>query len=234
MRSTILILALSFAALLLSGHARQAHAQDLKILSLNVRVWTRDTDRDSPHYYRTRMEAMERMLRDQDPDIICLQEMMVPIGRYIPDGYRRIGISLRHPIYVRKGIRTSDYQHHTNWDSVLCDGLQIINIHSSWEKEVLERDVRGVNAALTDRAVACGDWNNRLPAIQKAGLQMQEAGEFVEKPEGDTFINFTNPSSHGVIDYFFLKGLRPTGYEMITDGYGCERISDHYPIVLTL
>ena len=225
MKKSLYLLLLSLFALTGSTAAQQP-AAGLKIMSLNVRVWTRDTDPEDPHSYKTRMEAMERMLLDQAPDIICLQEMMIPIGRYVPDGYRKVGISLR---------KTSGYRYNLNWDSVICEGIRIFNVHSNWDRKVIERDISDINAALNGPAVACGDWNNSLSVIRSIGLDMQEAGEFVEKPEGDTFTNFKDPEgSHGVIDFFFLKDIRPAKYEMITDGYGAERISDHYPIMLTL
>ena len=54
-------------------------------------------------------------------------------------------------------------------------------------------------------------------------------------PEEDTFANFSRPAeSHGAIDHFFVNGLTPLSYAMITDGYGVPKISDHYPIVLKI
>ena len=37
---------------------------------------------------------------------------------------------------------------------------------------------------------------------------------------------------HGPIDHFFINGLTPVSYKMITDGYGCAKMSDHFPILL--
>ena len=73
-----------------------------------------------------------------------------------------------------------------------------------------------------------------LAALNKAGLQMQSARVQLGLPEEDTFINFTRPQqSHGAIDHFFLNGsLTPVSYRMVTDTYGCAKLSDHYPIVL--
>ena len=79
----------------------------LLILSFNVREWTRDTDESQDTYWKRRMEAMEKMIGDVNPDIICLQEVLPPVGRYIPDEYRTAGVSVSHPIYVRKGLKVS-------------------------------------------------------------------------------------------------------------------------------
>lgn len=206
----------------------------LRILSFNVRIWTRDRDADSPVYWRTRMAAMERMIVDVDPDVICFQEMLFPATRYVPRGYRRVsGINITHPIFVRKGLK---YQHHSmalHWDACTVEGIRILSVHSDWDKEIMQRVVEQVNAQLTGCTVACGDWNAGLKALKKAGLQMQSARVLLGIPEEDTFVNFKRPDkSHGAIDHFFLEGLTPLHYRMITDGYGCSKMSDHSPILL--
>ena len=182
------------------------------------------------------MAAMERMIVDVDPDIICFQEMLYPATRYVPDGYKRVsGINISHPIFVRKGIKYSGHSNSIYWEACVIDGIWIVNVHSRWEKEVLERVVRQVNAQLTGRDLACGDWNVSLASLQNAGLRMTSARATLGVPEEDTFANFNRPrESHGAIDHFFLNGLTPVSYRMITDGYGCSKISDHYPIVLVI
>ena len=73
---------------------------------------------------------------------------------------------------------------------------------------------------------------NSLRSLKEAGLNMSSAREMLGVPEVDTFANFTRAESHGAIDHFFVDGLTPVSYMMVTDGYGCTRISDHFPIVL--
>ncbi|MBP5486538.1 MAG: hypothetical protein J6Y06_02745, partial [Bacteroidales bacterium] len=61
------------------------------------------------------------------------------------------------------------------------------------------------------------------------------AREILGIAEEDTFANFTRPDeSHGAIDHFFVKGVSPTSYRMITEGYGVSKMSDHFPIVLRI
>ena len=168
-------------------------------------------------------------------DIICFQELMYPATRYVPRGYRRVSwMNISYPIYVRKGLKAWDRAVAMRWNACTVAGIRIISIHSSWEKEIMNRTVEQVNAQLTGRDVACGDWNVGLAALNKAGLQMQSARAQLGLPEEDTFINFTRPQqSHGAIDHFFLNGsLTPVSYRMVTDTYGCAKLSDHYPIVL--
>ena len=206
------------------------------ILSFNVRTWTRDTDRGSEVFWRTRMEAMERMIEDVNPDVICFQEMLFPATRYVPDGYKRVsGLNVSHPIFVRKGLKVNAHSLSIYWEACTVEGIRIINVHSRWEKDVMTRVVGQVNAQLTGRDLACGDWNVSLKPLKDAGLKMVSAREILNIPEEDTFANFKRPTqSHGAIDHFFVNGVEPVSYRMITDGYGCSKMSDHYPILLEL
>lgn len=206
----------------------------LRVLSFNVREWTRDRDEAGEYYWRKRMEAMTRMIEDVDPDVICLQEVLPPVGNYVPDGYRRVGVGVSHPIFVRDTMKASRHSFAVFWEACTVSGIRIANVHSRWEKEIVERTVKQVNGQLTGRDVACGDWNTGLRSIESAGLQMQSARTMLGEPETDTFANFTKAESHGAIDHFFVNGVTPVSYRMITDGYGVSRISDHWPIVLDI
>jgi endonuclease/exonuclease/phosphatase family metal-dependent hydrolase len=204
----------------------------LRVLSFNIREWTRDRDESGEYYWRKRMEAMRRMIEDVDPDVICLQEVLPPAGSYVPDGYHRVGVGVSHPIYVRDGLKASRHSFAIFWEACTVSGIRIVNVHSRWEKEIVERTVRQVNGQLTGRDIACGDWNTGLRSIESAGLRMQSARTLLGAPETDTFANFTKSESHGAIDHFFVNGITPVSYRMLTDGYGVSRISDHWPILL--
>lgn len=69
-------------------------------------------------------------------------------------------------------IWTRDRAVSMRWNACTVAGIRIIIIHSSWEKEIMDRTVEQVNAQLTGRDVACGDWNVGLVALNKTGLQM--------------------------------------------------------------
>ena len=228
----------SLAAVASAANPSQASVASptLRILSFNVRTWTRDRDADSDVFWRTRMAAMERMIEDLDPDVLCFQEMLFPATRYVPDGYRRVGaVNISHPIFVRKGLQVRDTELAMRWQACTVEGVRIINVHSSWDREITQRTVEQVNAQLTGRDVACGDWNVRLAALQNAGLQMESARVRLGLPEEDTFANFTRPlESHGPIDHFFVRGLAPLSYRLVTDSYGCAKMSDHYPMLLEI
>ena len=115
------------------------------------------------------------------------------------------------------------------------EGVRIINVHSRWERGVTLRVAGQVNSLLTGRDLACGDWNVFLGSLKEAGLNMSSARELLNIPEEDTFANFSRPTeSHGAIDHFFVNGVTPLSYRMITDPYGCSKMSDHFPILLDI
>lgn len=223
-------LVIIIAALILASTS--SCAGTLKVMSFNMRVWTRDKDRDSEYFWRTRMEAMERMIEDIDPDVICFQEFLAPAGKYVPDRYRRVGVTASHPIYVRRGIKSRGHAVTIYWDACTVEGVRIFNIHSRWESDIIARTVKQVNNRLSGRDLACGDWNNPLSVMVREGLEMESVRSMLGVPEDDTFANFKHPEqSHGSIDHFFVNGIRATTYRMVTDSYGCKKISDHFPIV---
>ena len=241
MRNKLSSLLLLFATFLAVAPAvSRAQSRDsgttLRVLSFNVRTWTRDMDRSSDVYWRTRMEAMERMIADVDPDIICFQAMLYPATRYVPDSYKRVGgLNISHPIFIRKGLKYSWNSAAIYWSACDVEGVRIINVHSRWESDVMLRVTRQVNSLPTGKDLSCGDWNVTLDALKGADLNMVSAREILNIPEEDTFANFNRPNeSHGAIDHFFLNGLSAISYRMITDGYGCSKMSDHFPIVLEI
>lgn len=206
----------------------------MKIMSFNIRQWTRDKDSETDSYWRNRMEAMKMMLLSNNPDIICFQEFLAPVGKYVPDKYKRVGISVSHPIYIRKNLEAKKHRFAIFWEACTVSGIRIINVHTRWEDNILQNTINHVNKQLTGCDIACGDWNNSLSEIKKRGLKMSSARQLLGIQEVDTFVNFKKPESHGAIDHFFVNGIRPYGYEMITCGYGVDRISDHNPIILII
>lgn len=220
--------------LILLAMTSVSDARSLRILSFNIREWTRDLDKNGEYYWKDRMEAMTKMIEEVDPDVICLQEVLPPAGRYVPEGYRRVGVGVSHPIYVRKSLKAGRHFFAVFYEACTVEGVRIVNVHSRWEQNIVKRTVRQVNRQLTGRDVACGDWNTGLASITSAGLEMQSARALLSVPETDTFANFTKMESHGAIDHFFVNGVTPVAYMMVTEGYGVSRISDHWPIVLDL
>ena len=205
-------------------------------MSFNVRNWTRDTDKTSPFYWKARVSAICRCIADVKPDVICVQECLPPVVRKIKrKGYKRVGLGVSHLIFVRKGI--IGRKHHFSIFMDWCDvgDLRVINVHSRWEKKIAENVVKKtLQLSSSKDAVACGDFNTALSSLQSMGMSLTHARSYLRHPLQDTFINFKNEKRHGEIDHFFLKGLTPQAFRIIREDYGCERMSDHYPIVLEL
>lgn len=106
----------------------------MRVISLNCRVWTRDTDRKSPRWWRRRMERIRRFITDEAPDVLCLQELSFPANLWIPKGYRRVGLSASHHIYVRRGIKARPLWFSIHHNAAEVEGVRVINVHGTWRK----------------------------------------------------------------------------------------------------
>ena len=209
----------------------------MRIMSFNVRVWTRDRDETSPDYWKGRLAAILRCVRDKDPDVICLQECLPRMAKAIKGlGYKSAGVSFHHLMLVRKTMRCRRHRWRVFMDWCDVDGLRIINVHSRWEGRVVNDVVDDLTRLAAGKvAIACGDFNTTAAALSQAGLGLRHVRTELGLPERDTFQNFNKKESHGEIDHFYVNRVTPREYTVITDNYGCPgRMSDHYPIMLTI
>lgn len=212
----------------------------MQILSFNARVWTRDTSSKSEYFWVKRMKAMNKMIKELNPDIICFQEMSFPAPLFIPWGYRRVGISASHRIYVKWGIKTRkhSFRIHTEPVEVLFNGLwwKIVNVHSHWSRKVIDNDIRRINELYktwgNERFIACGDFNNPIEGIHDNIVP-------IIPNDVDTFANFTKDWNHGAIDHF-MTPLTDCQFRVVTEAndiakeFGVTKMSDHLPIMLTI
>ena len=112
----------------------------MRIMTFNVGIWTRNRKKSDCFYWRSRMQAMYRMILAQEPDVICFQELWFPASRYIPKHYRKVfGTGLEHPIYVRKGIKAGLGLWCIHWSMARIEGIRIFSIHGHWNKQKKER-----------------------------------------------------------------------------------------------
>ena len=205
----------------------------MRIMSFNVREWTRDRDKTSPCYWRVRLDSICRCVRDTDPDIICLQECWPRMARAIRRlGYK--GHGFHHLILTRRTMRTKGHRWRIFFDWLEVDNTRIVNVHSRWERKVAEKVIPQIARLCAGRkAVACGDFNVTLKTIEDIGLGLTHVRSFLKYAPLDTFQNFTKPQSHGEIDHFFVNLIKPETFRIVKDNYGCRRISDLYPIIMT-
>lgn len=205
----------------------------MRIMSFNVRERTRDRDKTSPYYWRVRLDSICRCIRDTDPDIICLQECWPRMARTIKKlGYK--GHGFHHLILTRRTIRTKGHRWRIFYDWLDVDNTRIVNVHSRWEERVARKVIPSVARLCAGRkAVACGDFNVPFSTIEDIGLGLTHVRSYLKYAPLDTFQNFTKPQSHGEIDHFFVNLIKPETFRIVKDNYGCRRMSDHYPIMMT-
>lgn len=209
----------------------------MKILTFNVRVWTRDTDKSSPYFWIERAKAMNRMIHDLDPDVICFQELSFPMSLAVPVGYKRCGISISHHIYVRKGIKTKSPKFRIFWNSVDLKeaGIRVFCIHGKWTDKVNAKMSKEVLGRIDRPSIACGDFNMNIDDLEKYGFDRNKSARVILGHDSkDTFQNFTKEYQHDEIDHFYMFGVEPKSYQIIDDNYGVEKLSDHKPILLTI
>jgi endonuclease/exonuclease/phosphatase family metal-dependent hydrolase len=195
-------------------------------MSFNVRVWTRDRDKKSPYYWKTRMEKMKQMITIVNPDIICFQELSFPANLYVPKEYKRVGLSISHPIYIRKNMSFTKHTFNIHMDSAIVRGYLIINVHSHWNKKILKRNCKQIEKFAKHRieVIVCGDFNNKELDINLPSFTHVSFDHNI-----DTFVNFKRPlESHGVIDHFYSKNVPLSSVKVL---YGYGEISDHRPII---
>lgn len=201
----------------------------MKLVSFNVRVWTRDTKKNKKGYWRDRMKDIKWLINYINPDILCFQELSFPANLYIPKEYKRVNISFSHPIYVKKGIPTKNHKFRIHFDAVtIYDLIRIINVHSHWNRKILDRNIKQIEDDIKQSGkifcVACGDFNNTR---QDINFELLERVPF--EHERDTFINWSRPEeSHGIIDHFYTRNFEC--HAEILDEY--RVMSDHFPILL--
>lgn len=195
----------------------------MKILSLNCRVWTRDKDPQSPHYWKKRYKDISDFIKEENPDVLCLQEFLFPCRKYIK-GYRKVGVGFTHPIFVRKGIKAKDYSVRIHWSSCRIGDLRIINVHGRWNNFIVRKVIKGVNSLIDGLTVACGDFNVGINSL--SDINLSSARVLLGMEQKDTFQNYTKEKSHGEIDHF-LVNVYPEAFWIDSHDF-----SDHRAIFL--
>ena len=196
----------------------------MRIVSLNCRVWTRDTDRRSPRHWRKRMERIRRFIADEAPDVLCLQELSFPANLWIPKGYRRVGLSASHHIYVRMGIKARPLWFAIHHNAAEVEGVRVINVHGTWRKcmgKVWERLRREADKR---PCLMAGDFNHSTEAVaERLGKEVEDIGDITFRH------NFTG--SPGSLDHCAAFGLSVVSCGVVNDGF---MMSDHLPLVIEI
>ena len=214
----------------------------LSILSLNIRVWKRDTSPfDWNRWWIVRTWRQRKYFKEEAPDVICLQERAFPIGKFFLGlkGYKCYGgIKCPVPIYVKKSIqcvfremKMLDHNGHGYNTVSILDKEQrfdIINVHLPYSGAVMYAPLKN--------GVICGDFNTILPAVKKLfASNITSIRERMGLDVIDTFQNYKHPEQHGEIDHFIISEnltAVPKYYKIGTEQYKKWALSDHEPIIV--
>lgn len=210
----------------------------MRILSLNARNWWRDAKDKYPSYYwKHRMEMMHDMIKQVNPDIICVQELVFPATLYIPKGYYRVGLSISHHIYIRDEYKWRNHKFRIHEEMAeIYAGTQsycIVNVHSSWKRKIFDKTINKIlhwfwaSPIMPYHCIACGDFNT--PPKNVHGMPTISGGQ--------TFVSFNGKDKgtpYNCVDYFVVGARLHTSQKckVVTKKYGDGYISDHYPIYM--
>lgn len=212
-----------------------------KILSLNIRIWTRDLKKSGAHYWKDRYRAIRQYIFSENPAVICLQEVWFPamwVLRLRSLGYKRTGCGFSHPIYIRQGTKIQKHRTSIYCTTAIVDGVQYFSIHAHWNEKRFHRAIewfRKKRLQFYDLAhwacIVAGDFNTSDTAKIHDLTALYSAREKLGLTAVDTFRNYTKPESHGEIDHFFYEFLKiyPQTYHVYS---GVEDLSDHFPITM--
>ena len=207
-----------------------------KILSLNIRIWTRDTKRQSEHWWVERYRKIHEYIKEQNPDVICLQEVWWP-AKYVLKlgklGYKKTGWGFSHPIYVRKSAKVSKRAVSVFSTGAIVDEVQYFSVHCRWEEKLFQKAMRWILdrwlALPHNRCIAAGDFNRSDIISISSAVVLDSVRQELGLKAKDTFANYKRPKqSHGEIDHFFVDiQIEPQSYEV-----GPSDLSDHRPIIM--
>lgn len=210
----------------------------MKIMTFNVRIWTRDTDSSANTFWKKRMARMEELISRENPDVICFQEMMFPATCYIPSGYKRVGISAHHSIFIKKnnGIKTRNHKFKIFYEYVditipKYPEFRLFNIHTRWEDNIAARTFTGVTEDMKcHKCILCGDFNAELEDARRNGLVGTSVREDLGIEKKDTFQNYTKEYQHGELDHFIVYNIwgLPSSYKIASD----YDVSDHKSVII--
>ncbi len=169
------------------------------------------------------MERVRSFILEQDPDVLCLQELSFPANLWIPKGYRRVGLSISHHIYVRKGIKSRPLWFAVHHNAAKIGGIRIINVHGTWRK-CMDRAWRQIKGRMKEPCLVVGDFNQTYISVaDNLKVPMPKRGCY-------TFKNYTT-GAQGDIDHCVTKGLAGVDCSVYDDGFA---MSDHLPLVISI
>lgn len=193
----------------------------MKLVSFNVRVWTRDTNRFSPYYWKRRMKMIREFLLREDPDVICLQELSFPASLYIPWKYRRLGISASHHTYVRRGIGGHALWFSIHHNGAVVNGVRIINVHGTW-KSCMQKVWMTLKRRISGKTIIVGDFNQTRSDVAQNPFRPVGNSDYTA-----TFRNYMHGNEYDP-DHCVVCGV-DAHVHIYDDDF---RMSDHLPLIV--
>lgn len=207
----------------------------MKILTFNVRQWSRDLNKKLPTYWITRAKGIKKLIESEDPDIILFQEMTFPMTLYIPKGYKKAtGLSISHHIYCRKNFNVVWSTFKLHYAQAIIKSIpdmpavNVFSVHSHWEEKIYKKVANKIYCNLEGYPIvniAGGDWNTNPKAVKKLlrPLVIKSTGKI-------TFQNYEKPEQFDELDYFAISStLNVTDIQMID-----KDLSDHKPVIINI
>lgn len=221
---------------------------EISILSLNVHIWIKDLNPFNwKKFFIPRTVKMGKLFKRENPDVICLQERIYPLGRFALGlwKYKAFGSAkCRLPIYVKKSLlKQFIYSNNVEIMGTVDDnghGLNILNLrnvssivriqncHHSWDSEKFKEEM---SCGYYTNTIFCGDMNNNKYRVLStyASLGFEEPIKVYDKtPEVNTYIGFDNTKTPADIDHFGYVGDDAPAAEVKVLP---DVLSDHLPVI---
>lgn len=171
------------------------------------------------------MKKIKSFIQSENPDILCLQELSFPASLYIPNGYKRIGISISHHIYVKKNISDHSLGWHIFYNSACIDDIIVTNVHGTWKK-YMNNVFNNLRHYRVNGSIIVGDFNKEESEVEEnLGITVRDQLGIELK---DTFSHYSKEQSY-TPDHALMFGIKPKAYNVINDNY---EMSDHLPIII--
>ena len=219
----------------------------MKVLSFNVGIWTRNTSKED-YFWKSRANAMNKMISDIEPDVICMQELIWPMTNYIPNNYKKAGLGVSHHIYINKktvSVKCHKFLYNIDYAYIEYKNEKkcIINVHSHWDVDKITKNINQINDIVSkaiedgyNDIICCGDFNNDLDTLNNLSVKINliNVRDYLNLPKENTFIHFYKDSA-SEIDFFYINNTkRISSFRIVKEAdtnYGVNRMSDHLPIL---
>ena len=225
------------------------------IMSFNVRA---DLPKDIEHNWNNRKEAILRMIADIKPAVICMQEVMPHMYKYLKENlsniYRCTDLNVKWfdagkvIFYDKKRYILNNFREvyfPTNEEDPKPKSyidITLLNIHTHKYFKVLNTHLSVYSKKLRESSITTlcrelskfNDFNKFLCGDFNCISTSTEFESLrlqynITPNQERTFNHFDDTVAH--LDYIISDRLI-TGYKVINKDYGVPYISDHYPIII--